>query len=148
MNSTSTGNSVDDSNNGGFTLIEILLALAIFSIGIMAIAGLQITATKGDARARFATEAAALAQNQAEQLLSMSYDPANISEDFIATDAGDGRFDNFPTDRAYSVDRYNVDWIVDPGPTAGAVAITVRTVWKVLGATKRYELRIIKNEEI
>lgn len=148
MNTTTTANNVNDNNIGGFTLIEILLALAIFSIGVLAIAGLQITATNGDTRARFATEAAALAQNQAEQLLSLTYDTGNISEAFIATDAGNSSFDNFPTDRAYDVHRYTVDWIVDPNPTTGAVTITVRTVWRVFGVTKRYELQFVKNEEI
>ena len=146
MNITPTANNVNDNNIGGFTLIEILLALAIFSIGVLAIAGLQITATNGDTRARFATEAAALAQNQAEQLLSLTYDSDNISEAF--KDTSESGYENFPTPRVYDVDRYSVDWIVDPNPTAGALNITVRTVWRVFGATKRYELHFIKNEEI
>ena len=56
----------------GMTLLEVVIALAIFSIGIMAVASLQVSSTNGDTRARLATEAATVAHDQAEKLLSMN----------------------------------------------------------------------------
>jgi len=45
-----TGNTANTStcidNSSGFTLVEVLVALTIFAIGILAIAGMQITAIK------------------------------------------------------------------------------------------------------
>ena len=35
--------------NKGFTLIEVLITLAIFSIGILAVAAMQMSSTKGNA---------------------------------------------------------------------------------------------------
>jgi type IV pilus assembly protein PilV len=72
----------------GFTLIEVLIVLAIFSIGILAVAAMQMTSTKGNASARRITEATALAENQLENLMQVSYghadlDPANNPHESI-----------------------------------------------------------------
>jgi type IV pilus assembly protein PilV len=63
----------------GFTLIEVLIVLAIFSIGILAVAAMQMTSTKGNASARRMTEATALAENQIENLMQLSYDHADLN---------------------------------------------------------------------
>jgi type IV pilus assembly protein PilV len=63
----------------GFTLIEVLIVLAIFSIGILAVAAMQMTSTKGNASARRITEATALAENQIENLMQVSYDHADLN---------------------------------------------------------------------
>ena len=43
-NTANTFRGID--NSSGFTLVEVLIALTIFTIGILAIAGMQITAIK------------------------------------------------------------------------------------------------------
>ena len=63
----------------GFTLIEVLIVLAIFSIGILAVAAMQMISTKGNASARRMTEATALAENQIENLMQVSYDHADLN---------------------------------------------------------------------
>ena len=50
------------------------MVLAIFSIGILAVATMQITAVKGNSSARRVTEAVALAENRIENLLKLPYD--------------------------------------------------------------------------
>lgn len=60
-------------NLRGFTLIEVLMVLAIFSIGILAVASLQMASVKGNAAARRITEKTALAENQIEYLLKLPY---------------------------------------------------------------------------
>jgi type IV pilus assembly protein PilV len=72
----------------GFTLIEVLIVIAIFSIGILAVAAMQMTSVKGNASARRITEATALAENRIERLLELSYDhndlnPANNPHESI-----------------------------------------------------------------
>jgi type IV pilus assembly protein PilV len=62
----------------GFTLIEVLIVMAIFSIGILAVAAMQMTSTKGNASARRITEAAALAENQIENLIQLPYDHPDL----------------------------------------------------------------------
>lgn len=65
-------------NNRGFTLIEVLISLAIFSIGILAIAGLQINSINGNSSARMQTEATTLAVERLERLISLPYDHADL----------------------------------------------------------------------
>ena len=63
----------------GFTLIEVLIVMAIFSIGILAVAAMQMTATKGNTSARRMTEATALAENQMENLMQLPYDHVDLN---------------------------------------------------------------------
>jgi len=53
----------------GFTLIEVLIALAIFSIGIMAVASLQVSARLQSRNSSEITEATSIASNQLEELM-------------------------------------------------------------------------------
>jgi prepilin-type N-terminal cleavage/methylation domain-containing protein len=57
----------------GFTFIEVLIVIAIFSIGILAVAVMQVTAINTNTSARLAGEATALAANQLEALMALDY---------------------------------------------------------------------------
>ena len=54
--------------SNGFTLIEILVALVILSIALLALAGLMVTTTKNSSFGGRMTEAATFAQDLLEQL--------------------------------------------------------------------------------
>jgi len=56
----------------GFTLIETLIAMAIFSIGILAVGSMQISAINNNASARMRTEATILASETVEMLMSLN----------------------------------------------------------------------------
>ena len=60
--------------NRGFTLVKVMIGMAIFSIGFLAVGSMQITAINGNAGAREATEAATRATDQLETLISLPYD--------------------------------------------------------------------------
>ena len=57
----------------GFTLIEVLIALAIFSIGILGVGTMQLRSTSGNTSARIRTEASVWAQDQVESIMLASY---------------------------------------------------------------------------
>ena len=61
------------SDSKGFTLIEVLVAMAIFSIGILAVGSMQLAATRGSSSARLSSEAVTIAQSQAETLILLPY---------------------------------------------------------------------------
>jgi type II secretion system protein I len=66
---------------GGFTLIEVMIAMAIFAIGILAVFSMQITAINQNAAARMQTEATAIAAQQLELLMALPYDNQLLSAD-------------------------------------------------------------------
>jgi prepilin-type N-terminal cleavage/methylation domain-containing protein len=133
-------------NDRGFSLLEVVVALGIFSIGILAIAGLQITATSGNAKARFKTEAATLAQDVVERLLAIDYVrdelPAVRSE--FNTAANGTRAYQDPSRR------YTIDWTVSGAdtPINRAITVNVSVRWWAYGIPRRYNLTFIKTEEI
>ena len=62
---------------GGFTLIEIMIAVTVFAIGILAVAAMQIGSVKGNSLASGLTEATLVAQDQMENIISLKdSDPA------------------------------------------------------------------------
>ena len=52
----------------GFTLMEVMIALVILSIGLLGLAGLQVMAIKGNSFGQQMTVASTMAQNQLEAL--------------------------------------------------------------------------------
>ncbi len=65
---------------GGFTLIEVLIAIAIFSIGILAIATLQIKSINANSAARMQSEATTAAVDCMERLMSLPYENPELDE--------------------------------------------------------------------
>ena len=57
----------------GFTLLEVVIAVAIFGIGIIALITLQISATTGNASARRVTNISTVAVDHMERLISLPY---------------------------------------------------------------------------
>ena len=64
------------STEEGFTLIEIMIALVVMSIGLTALAAVQISAIRGNAFSKRMTTAVSIADEKIEQIKSIPY--ANI----------------------------------------------------------------------
>jgi prepilin-type N-terminal cleavage/methylation domain-containing protein len=104
----------------GFTLIEVLIAMAIFSIGILAVGTLQITSTNSNASARIHTEEYTWVVDRIERLTGLDYD----HDDLVATEPPATPLPPYSVDQA----PYTVSWRVwDDTPVAGAkrIAVTV-----------------------
>ncbi|MEA3477550.1 MAG: prepilin-type N-terminal cleavage/methylation domain-containing protein [Bacteroidota bacterium] len=81
----------------GFTLLEVLIAVAILTIGILGVNALQITAIRGNSTARGLTESTNFASAQVEELIEAPYIPPNpcpnddgSSDYFLCDDNNDG----------------------------------------------------------
>lgn len=64
---------------GGYTLIEVLIAVAIFSFGILGVSNMQLRASKGNIDARIGTEASVWAQDQVETLMLLPITDPDLS---------------------------------------------------------------------
>jgi type IV pilus assembly protein PilV len=60
----------------GFTLVEVLVAITIFAIGLLALAGMQITAISGGSTSQRVTAAVGLADGIVQNLLARAADDA------------------------------------------------------------------------
>ena len=64
----------------GLTLLEAVIAMALFFVAVLAFAGVTVTANKGAAASKHLTRATILAQSKLEQIKSTGYDPAAALE--------------------------------------------------------------------
>lgn len=71
------------SNNKGFTIIEVLIAILILSVGILAAAGMQIGAIQGNAGSAELNGAMSLASGQLETLLATPWTAAGVPADTV-----------------------------------------------------------------
>jgi prepilin-type N-terminal cleavage/methylation domain-containing protein len=60
-------------NNKGFTLIEVAAGLIILAIGVLGIAAMQISSTRGNYFSSQVTQATILGQDKLEYLRNLSY---------------------------------------------------------------------------
>ena len=105
MTNHKNNRSAQPTGHHGYTLIEVLIAMAVFAVGILAIFSMQMTATSSNALARGLTENYTAAMDKVEELLSLPYDDADldpapgVQPHTAATDAdgidndGDGQID-------------------------------------------------------
>lgn len=72
-------------NQSGFTLLEVLIAISILTVGLLGVASMQVSAIQGNHFSDNTTLALTLAEQKMEDLLEMSY---------TATDLTDTQFSN------------------------------------------------------
>ena len=65
-------------NKKGFTLIEVLVGLVLLAIGLLAIAGMQITSVKGNFFSHYLTQASYVGQDRLEFLNHLPIDDAQL----------------------------------------------------------------------
>ena len=81
-------------NNSGFTLIETMIAILVFTIGILAMVSLQTHSIRTNASAKQTTEAASAAASAIEDLRPLDY----VGD----TELADGNH-NLPDQERYSI---------------------------------------------
>lgn len=122
-------------DNAGFTLIEAMIGLFVFTIGILAVIKLLNISINGNALARHNTEAAFMAASQVEDLR-----PLNYTKDAGLADGLRTLPDNDQYSRNYTVQR---DAIID-----NTMLIQVNVTWEESGRKKNVTLFYIKPDII
>lgn len=64
-------NTTLSNKNRGFSLIEVLIAMAIFSIGILAVGSMQLSTSRNNTRGNITTQATMLARQKIEELKNL-----------------------------------------------------------------------------
>lgn len=144
--------------NGGFTLIEVIIALAILTIGILSVNVMHTASIRGNMTASSITEASTWGSDQVERIFNMPYDDlvdtngngtnqdqnSNGIDDDDEGTPRDG-VSNFGLDDPAVFDgsmpndpdgNYTVVWSVAPHPLPNIKTIYVHVTWQGTGATK------------
>ena len=67
-------------SDDAFTLVEIIVAIAILSVGLLSIASLVTTVIRGNAKSRRMTTAITLAQTKIEELKNLDYGNSELED--------------------------------------------------------------------
>lgn len=120
---------------GGFTLIEVLLAMAIFLIGILAVLMMHIKAINTNSGARSVTLNYTWAMDKVEELLRLPYDDSNLAAG-AHTPASDADFidnnANGQIDEDGETGQILISWSVqDDFPVADTKSVRVTVTQRV-----------------
>ena len=120
------------SGERGFSLIEIMIALAIFSIGILGVASMQILSVNYNSHARRTTEGTSLGVERMERLMTLPYADADLND----------------TTNPHKVKSgiYDITWNITDNIDNKSINMTVS--WVALGVTKNILLNYIKPQDI
>jgi prepilin-type N-terminal cleavage/methylation domain-containing protein len=138
-------------NEKGFTLVEILIAIAIFAIGILAIGKMQLSAITGNYFANDMTKAVTFAQDRIEKLISLPYNDDPLNEVHIDGDAGLDANTTATADHSeLNVGgRYDIFWNIAPDhylKNTKTIRVIVR--WSDKGTQKAIALTSMKADII
>ena len=144
-------------SNGGFTLLEVVIAVSILTIGLLAIASLQGAAIQGNSSASISTIATILAADRLEKLGAFDEDALELKDSDGDGLAGldDIGFDNNPkthpdADHALLHQKmggksFDLYWnIATDHPNPGNKTINLIVVWNEKERTRRVELRQVR----
>ena len=74
-----SGSNCKRKGESGFTILEVLIAVSILSVGMLAVATMQVSAIRGNHFSDNTTLALALAEQKMEELMGMSYTDGDLT---------------------------------------------------------------------
>ena len=145
------------SREAGFTLVEVMIAVATLAIGILAVGSMQVGSVAGNSLAGNTTEAVTVGENTMERLIGLPYD----HNDLIDTVGGALRnplpplgvppvpdIVARPPEYQIQQGQYTVCWnITDNLAVNNTKTINVIVVWQQGSQDKAVQLEYIKARE-
>ncbi|MGD9160533.1 MAG: prepilin-type N-terminal cleavage/methylation domain-containing protein [Desulfobacteraceae bacterium] len=139
--------------NEGFTLLEVIMAISILTIGLLAVASLQINAMRGNSMSMDYTESTERVQDRVEKLLNLDIGDAALADsDGDGTDGLDITGDDADHKDYGSI--YNIFWNVADDKVwngagwrdvNGVKTIRVIVTWTDRGAPRTYKFDLLRN---
>ena len=108
------------SNQKGFSLLELLIALTVLTIGLLGLAGLHIAAIQGNVSGFKISTATAVAQERIEELKALDASAAALTTGAHADD-GNQVVQGITYNRSYTIQ--------DNTPVSGTSTLTLTVIW-------------------
>ena len=125
-------------NDKGFTILEVVFAVSILTVGILAVASMQVSSIRGNSYAWSTTEASAVAMGQIETLIDLPYNDESLEQ-----------LDEGEIHGPVANGRYNIEWTVDDNQLIDrtkTVRLTVR--WTDYGLNRNVSMAFTLGEII
>lgn len=136
------GLSPERRRRGGFTLVEVFIALTLLGIGLLSLAALQITALDYGSRGRHMTHAASVAESYMERLQRRRWTNLAPTGGWTAAVTENNNVQNGGVVAEQS---YQVSWRISDLVVGRTRTIDVRVVWDEEGRpNRRYGLSSIR----
>ncbi len=119
----------------GFSLIEVLVAMAVITIGIFAIMTMIMAVIKANAHSRNATTATALVQQKMEDIITLDYGSITTSN---TNDLGG----TYTTTTAFNVDFNLSISITEDTPVTNSKTIVVGGYWSPATTTSSHKVEL------
>jgi prepilin-type N-terminal cleavage/methylation domain-containing protein len=117
-------------SDAGFTLIEVMIAMTILSVGLMSIAVAQLTAIKVTSRSKHLQDAMFLAREQMDTLEAITPDPDPAVASFFGTAKTLNDVDLQLGTDVEDATRYTRQTQITPGqPSPGLARVVVTVTW-------------------
>lgn len=108
------------SNQKGFSLLELLIALTVLTIGLLGLAGLHIAAIQGNVSGFKISTATAVAQERIEELKALDASAAALTTG-AHSDDGNQVVQGITYNRSYTIQ--------DNTPVSGTSTLTLTITW-------------------
>ena len=115
-------------NEKGVTIVEILMAMCILAVGILAVIAMQTSSVRGNSNSLMSTDGLLFAVNQLETLMDRDWDHADLDSSTHSDTQG----------------RYTITWnVTDPGVINNTKTINMTVRWSSWGLPKRISVQYI-----
>jgi prepilin-type N-terminal cleavage/methylation domain-containing protein len=121
-------------SSGGFTLVELTIAIAVFAVGMLSLSAMLLAAMQGGSRGRHTTQASAIAESRMEQLQRLAWTQLAPTAGW-ATPVTVHNTVQAGTDKHEQT--YSVDWRITDVVTGWTRAVDVRVTWDEPGRPNR-----------
>jgi type IV pilus assembly protein PilV len=116
------------SKEEGLTLLEVIIAIAILTFGILAVASMQAASIQGNSFSSSVTEGTTWAGDQVERLMALPYDHNDLDQAQNPHQATEGS--------------YTINWnVTDDTPITNTKTINVTVTWTDRGVQKTVSLQ-------
>jgi len=122
------------SPQAGFSLIEVMIALVVLTVGILSLQTMQITAIQGNATAQRLTTGSTWAADRVERLTSLDYNDPLLTD---SNNNGVAGLDDtqaggvVQADRLFTQDAAGNDVVTASGAAVPAIAMPYSVYWNV-----------------